>query len=424
MRALWWGLVLLCSYSLAAAQTAPGLRPEIAVLFSAAQDALKAKQAELAIDKLNAASALPPLPGKETEFLHRLRVAAGMDAGKPAIAMAALEALVALPEVSASEKPGLIESVISLAQKQKDHQRVIDAAKLFGSIPAPPTRGTLLALAQAHYFLKRYDLAIAQINALLPSSAPASAPSSSPAPAAATGTTPGLQSPPEEYLLRMLADSHQQMKNRVGYLQSLALLLQYHPSQAYWSDYLSRHISQLEANSPLALDWYRLVRAAQCLQEADDYFEYVQHALKAGFPLEAQALLELGLKSGLLETASAKQSAQALGPQIERRVSEDKTPSELLEKQWANAANGNAAAQLADLHLASGKWAQAHAAYRIALEKGGLRREELARMRLGIALAQDGQKEAALAALAWSGWTSSARPLAQAWTLWANKVLK
>ena len=416
MRALWWGLVLLCSYSLAAAQTAPGLRPEIAVLFSAAQDALKAKQAELAIDKLNAASALPPLPGKETEFLHRLRVAAGMDAGKPAIAMAALEALVALPEVSASEKPGLIESVISLAQKQKDHQRVIDAAKLFGSIPAPPTRGTLLALAQAHYFLKRYDLAIAQINALLPSSAPV--------PAAATGMTAGLQSPPEEYLLRLLADSHQQMKNRVGYLQSLALLLQYHPSQAYWSDYLARHISQLEANSPLALDWYRLVRAAQCLQEADDYFEYVQHALKAGFPLEAQAVLELGLKSGLLETASAKQTAQALGPQIERRVSEDKTSSELLEKQWPNAANGNAAAQLADLHLASGKWAQAHAVYRMALEKGGLRREELTRMRLGIALAQDGQKEAALAALAWSGWTSSARPLAQAWTLWANKVLK
>jgi tetratricopeptide (TPR) repeat protein len=412
MRALWWGLVLLCSWSHVGAQTAPGLRPEIAVLFSAAQDALKAKQAELALDKLNTASALPPLPGKETEFLQRLRVAAGLDAGKPAIAMAALEALVSLPEVPASEKPGLIESVISLAQKQKDHQRVIEAAKLFGNIPAAPTRGTLLALAQAHYFLKRYDLTIAQINALLPT------------PAAAPVTAANPQNPPEEYLLRMLADSHQQLKNRTGYLQSLALLLQYHPSQAYWSDYLSRHISQLEASSPLALDWYRLVRAAQCLQEADDFLEYVQHALKAGFPLEAQAMLEQGDKSGLLASASAKQAVDTLGPQIARRVSEDATAVERLEKQLPSAANGNTAAQLADLHLASGKWEQAQALYRSALEKGGLRREELTRLRLGIALAKNGQKDAAQAVLVWDGWSPSARALAQAWSLWAHKVLK
>jgi tetratricopeptide (TPR) repeat protein len=412
MRALWWGLVLLSSWCQVSAQTAPGLRPEIAVLFSAAQDALKAKHAEVALDKLNAASALPPLPGKETEFLQRLRVAAGMDAGKPAIAMAALEALVALPDVPATEKPGLIESVISLAQKQKDHQRVIEASKLFSSIPAAPTRGTLLALAQAHYFLKQYDLAITQINALVPTAA------------AAPQTAAGSQSPPEEYLLRMLADSHQQLKNRAGYLQSLALLLQYHPSQAYWSDYLSRHISQLEASSPLALDWYRLVRAAQCLQEADDYLEYVQHALKAGFPLEAQAILEQGMKSGLLASVSAKQAVDTLSPQISRRVSEDATAVERLEKQLPSAANGNAAAQLADLHSANGKWVEAHAIYRSALEKGGLRREELTRLRMGTALAQAHQKDAALAALAWDGWSPSARALAQAWSLWANKALR
>jgi hypothetical protein len=412
MRALWWGLILLCSWSLVGAQTVLGIRPEIAVLFSAAQDALKAKQAELALDKLNAASALPPLSGKETELLQRLRVAAGIDSGKPAIAMAALEALVAQPEVLASEKPGLIESLISLAQKQKDHQRVIEAAKLFSSIPAAPTRGTLLALAQAHYFLKRYDLAIAQINALVPPVA------------AASSLAAGQQNAPEEYLLRMLADSHQQLKNRVGYLQSLALLLQYHPSQAYWSDYLSRQISQLDASSPLVLDWYRLVRAAQCLQEADDYLEYVQQALKAGFPLEARVMLEQGGKSGLLETASAKQTVQTLAPLIERRVSEDTASLELLEKQLPSAANGNTAAQLADLHLASGKWAQAHALYSSGLEKGGLRREELTRLRMGIALAQDGQNNAAQATLAWDGWSSQARALAQAWSLWTIKVLK
>jgi hypothetical protein len=412
MRILWWAVVLLGSWCSVAAQNATGVRPEIAVLLSAAQEALKAKNPQLAIDKLQAASTVPALSGKESEIMQRLRVAAGMDAGQPAVASVALEALVASPEVPASEKPGLIESVISLAQKQKDHQRVIQAAQLFGSISAAPTRGTLLAQAQAHYFLKHYDAAIAQINALLPSAAPA------------PGAAGGLAFQPEEYLLRMLADSHQQLKSRAGYLQSLGLLLQYHPSQAYWSDYLSRHISQLDTSSPLTLDWYRLVRATQSLEEADDYLAYAQQALKAGFPLEAQSVLEQGTKSGLLAAASAKQTVDTLGPQISRRVSEDVAALQSLEKQLPGAVNGSVAAQLADLHLASGKWAQAHSLYRSALEKGGLRREELARLRLGIALAQDSQKDAALAALAWDGWSPSTRALAQAWSLWAGKVRK
>lgn len=412
MRAIWWGLILLCSWCSVGAQTTPGVGAEAAALLTAAQDALKAKNPQLAIDKLNAASALPALSGKEAEIMQRLRVAAGMDAGQPALASAALEALVASPEVPASEKPGLIESLISLAQKQKDHQRVIDASKLFASIPAAPTRGAQQAQAQAHYFLKHYDAAIAQINALLPSAA------------TKPGTGVSLPPQPEEYLLRMLADSHQQLKNRAGYLQSLGLLLQYHPSQAYWSDYLSRHISQLDAGSPLALDWYRLVRATQSLEDADDYLAYAQQALKAGFPLEAQAVLEQGHKSGLLAAGAAKQTTDTLGSQISRRVSEDAAAVESLEKQLPSAANGSVAAQLADLHLANGKWGQAHSLYRSALEKGGLRREELARLRLGIALAQDGQKDVALSALAWAGWSPNASALAQAWSLWAGKVLK
>ena len=409
MRAIWWGLVLFFSWCIAAAQVPLGVRAEAAVLLSAAQEALKSKNPQLAIDKLNATNALPALSGKETEIMQRLRVAAAMDAGQPAMAMAALEALIGLPEVPASEKPGLVESLISLAQRQKEHQRVIDAAQLFSSIPAATTRGALQAIAQAQYFLKRYDLAVAQINALLPSPA-------------ALGAKSSPQLPPEEYLLRMLADSHNQLKNRAGYLSSLELLLQHHPSQAYWSDFLSRHISQLEARSPLALDWYRLVRASQCLQEADDYLEYIDHALRAGFPLEAQAMLEQGQKLGLLANASAKQRVEALSPLVARRVSEDATAVERLEKEWPSATNGNAAAQLADLHLASGKWAQAQAVYRSALEKGSLRREELTRLRLGISLAQAGQKEAALSALGWDGWSQPASILARAWSLLAVKA--
>ncbi|MGA8516012.1 MAG: hypothetical protein WB821_14705 [Burkholderiaceae bacterium] len=390
----------------------PALRPELAALVVGVQDALKAKTPDAALDKLGAASSLPQLTGKETEIIQRLRVVASIEAGKPAIAMASLEALVAAPEVPTSEKTGLIENLISLAQKQKDHQRVIDAAQLFNHVQAPPTRGAQLAVAQAHYFLKNYAQTVQQINTVLAFTAGTSS------------ATVAWQVKPEEYVLRMLADSHTQMKNRAGYLEGLTLLVKHYPSQAYWSDYLSRHISQLEASSPLTLDWYRLVRATQNLAEVDDYLEYAQLALKAGFPQEAQSVLDLGLKSDVLGKGGSKPAVDALRAQVTRRAGEDAGAVISLEQQLAGAANGNAAAQLGDLHLAGGQWLLAHTLYLSALEKGGLRREELTRLRQGIALAQQGQKQAAQTALASAGMSPSAQTLAQAWSLWAGQAGK
>jgi hypothetical protein len=403
-------VVLLGGWCAVGAQTTPVLRPELVTLVAEVQEALKAKTPELALEKLGAASALPQLTGKETEIIQRLRAVASIDAGKPAIARTSLEALVAAPEVPVGEKPALIENLIALAQKQKDHQRVIDAAQLFTRVQTPPTRGAQLAVAQAHYFLKQYAQTVQQIHAVL---APA---------AGVPGTTSAWQDKPQEYVLRMLADSHTQLKNRAGYLEGLTLLVKHYPSQAYWSDYLSRHISQLEANSPFALDWYRLVRATQSLEEADDYLEYAQHALKAGFPQEAQAVLDLGYRAEVLGKGAARPTAEALRAQVARRVAEDAGAIALLEKQLVGAANGNAAAQLGDLHLAGDQWLLAQTHYQNALEKGGLRRQEQTQLRLGIALAQQGQKPAASTALARTGMSPSAQALAQAWSLWAGQA--
>lgn len=403
MRKFWGVVVLLCGSCGLGAQTTPAMRPELAALVATVQEHIQAKAPDLALEKLQSASALPLLTGKENEVIQRLRVVASMDAGKPTIAMASLEALVAAPEVSAREKSGLVESLISLAQKQKDHQRVIDSAQLFTGIPTAPTRGAQLAVAQAHYFLQQYPQTVQQINTVL-------------APAA------GAPGKPEEYVLRMLADSHTQMKNRAGYLEGLSLLVQHYPSQAYWADYLVRHISQLLANAPLALDWYRLVRATQNLEEADDYMEYAQLALKAGFPQEAQAVLDLGLQSEALGKGSARTKAQALRVQAAGRLAQDAAAITALEQQLAGATDGNTAAQLGDLHLANAQWSQAQTHYQSALAKGRLRRPELTQLRLGIALAQQGQKPAAMAALADSG--TGTQALAQAWSWWAEQVKK
>jgi hypothetical protein len=411
MNRLWCGLVLLLCLCPALAQSPNAIRAEVATLLTAAQDALKAKDPTSALEKLQAASAVPQLNGNEAVLLNRLRVVAGIDGGKPLVALAALDALIAAPEVPAAEKPSLIENSISILQKQKNHSRVLEACKLYGTLAAPK-RGILLAEVQALYFLKNYAMAITQINALIQQ------------PVSQTGTSATAITTPEEYVLRMLADSHQQLKNKPGYLESLVLLLTYYPSPSYWSDYLARHINQLEANSPYELDWYRLMRATQSLQEADDFMVYSRLALKFGLPQEALFALELGIKAGQLGTAANKAASDALRQQIARRITEDAASLELLEKQAPTAVNGNAAAQLGDLHMANGHWAQAQAAYQRAVEKGGVRREELARLHWGMAFALQNQKDTALEVFAWKGFDPSARALAKAWALWSNKTLK
>lgn len=408
MRTYGLALIFIACIGHAAEPAPVTVRAELSPLLAAAQEALKAKDPQTALDKLNATSALGPLNAQEKIILHRVRVVAALDAAKPVLAIESLDALIAAPEVAAAEKPGLIEVLIAQAQKQKDHQRVVEASKQYSAL-ASPKRGVVLAQAQAHYFLKQFEPAIEGFNRLIPQLG-ATADSKAP-----------LQTPPEEALLRMLADSHNQRKNRAGYLEGLTLLLTYYPSQAYWSDYLARQMALLEPNSPYTLDWYRLMRATQTLEDFDDYKEYAQFALKQGLPQEALTVFGQGIKSGVVGQGNHKAAGEALQQQIASRAAQDAGSLVLLERQVAAQGLGNDSAQLGDLYLSAGDWQQAHTAYQKALNLGSLRREALTRLHLGIALAQLRQKEAAQAALAWPGFDPAGQALANAWRLWTLK---
>lgn len=406
----WVALIFFTCLGHAAEPASVVVRAELSPLLIAAQEAIKAKNPQAALDKLSAAQAIGSLTAQEKVILHRVRVVAALDAAKPALSIESLDALIAAPEVAAAEKPGLIEVLISQAQKQKDHQRVVEASKQY-AVLAPLKRGVVLAQAQAHYFLKQFEPAIEGFNRLLPK-------------AGKTADSNALvQTPPEEALLRMLADSHNQRKNRSGYLDGLTLLLTYYPSQAYWSDYLARQMALLEPNSPFALDWYRLMRATQTLEDFDDYKEYAQVALKQGLPQEALAVFEQGVKSGVVGQGNHKAASDALQQQIASRVAQDAGSMALLEKQVAEKNQSNDSAQLGDLYMSGGAWQQANAAYQKALNLGSLRREVLTRLHLGIALAQLKQKETAKAALAWAGFDPAGQALANSWQLWALKPL-
>jgi hypothetical protein len=383
------------------AQQQPIVRAEVSRILLTAQEAVATKNYALALEKLTAARNVPDLNTAEWELVHRLSAVAGQYGGQPQLALNSLEELIAAPHVALVDKPVLLENLVNLALRERKFERVVLASKQYAAM-APYKRTVQVATVQAHYFLKNYAAACTEINNLL--------------------AQQGAQlAAPEEYLLRMRADSYKQLKDQSGYLSSLRFLLTYYPSRAYWSDYLSYQLDGLGKQSPYALDWYRLLRATQTLEDADDYVTLIELTLKAGLPDEAQAALNAGLQAGKLGVREIKAQTEQFSTQISKRIAEDTQSLGALEKQLATSPDGNAAAQAADLYMANRQWDKAQGLYAQALQKKGLRKEEMVRMRLGIALMHLAEKEQARQIFAWDGFDPAARNLAQSWLLWSAK---
>ena len=168
------------------------------------------------------------------------------------------------------------------------------------------------------------------------------------------------------------------------------------------------------------LDTLRLMRVANALAGERDYYEYANMALNRGYPGEAKAVIDQGASSNMVENKSVA-SSKALA-EIKAvaapKIASDKAELPALDKKARAAADGKQALLIGDAYLGYGQFAQAADLYKVALQKGGVD-ANVVNLHLGEALAQSGQKPDAVAAF--GKVTGANQPLAQYWTIWANK---
>jgi tetratricopeptide (TPR) repeat protein len=208
---------------------------------------------------------------------------------------------------------------------------------------------------------------------------------------------------PDEAELRMYAFSQQQVKDEAAYIKTLTELVKRFPSQAYWGDLLNRIPRQAAFNARYQLDVFRLMDATQNLEDADDYADMAQAALKAGLPHEALRMLD---------KVAQPASAANLKKQVQQRVVED---DKAMQGIGPNSEDAALLAQWADVQLSKGDWRVAVPAYEKALTKGGLRREAETRLHCGIALLKSGQSDAAKVMLSSVKGDDTATLLAALW---------
>jgi len=169
-------------------------------------------------------------------------------------------------------------------------------------------------------------------------------------------------------------------------------MLRDYPSADYWrvllQNYraLQRNIDKANMPSAINIDLYRLMKASGALAGEDDVFDYAYAANEAGLPLEAKGVLDAWKASG----KSLNADMTELNGKVAVRAAGD-------QKALAGVSASSSDVADAVLVIGSGDYAKAATIYQAVIAKGAKDPDE-AQMRLGIALALSGQKDAAKAA--------------------------
>ena len=125
----WFALSVLGVALHAVAQV--NMRPEVAKFLQAAQEAIQAKQPDMALIKIQEARAAQQLTEPEKMFLERLSVVAAMNAQKFDVASSSLDYLLQSKELSSVDRLTLTETMVSVSQRNKDHAKVVQWARRY-----------------------------------------------------------------------------------------------------------------------------------------------------------------------------------------------------------------------------------------------------------------------------------------------------
>lgn len=396
LRALTLSLFALACLGPAQAQ---GLRAEVGKPLQQAAELLKAGKAKDALAKVREADRASGKTAAEQLTIDRMKAAAAQRAGDLPTAIQALEAIHG--RVGGAEQGQIAEQLASAYAQSRNNAK---AAEWMNKAIAAGNNSATIRQLQSYLQQASGDYgAIAREAGQAVSSAEQA----------------GRR--PEEADLLRLADAQMRLNNTNGQVSTLEKLVSYYPKKDYWAAYLGRLPRKPGFADRFALDVMRLKLATGTLTKTDEYMELAQLALQAGLPAEALRVIDQGYKSGALGTGAEAPRHQRLRELALKHLADAKASLGAQAAEAAAEKDGDQLVKIGYAYVSIGEVDKGLQLMQQGIAKGGLKRPDEARLRLGMAQLQSGRNRAqALQTLRGVKGSDGTADIAHLWTVVPN----
>ena len=382
----------------AAAQAQEAVKPEIAKALKAAADLMRAGKFKEALAKVREADAVPNKTAAEQLTIERARGSAALGAHDYDTATKAFEHVMASGKLPAGEQAKIAQALASAEYSAGHYAKAIQWAKQAGG-----TGEMRELIAAASFQTGDYAGVASMVSADV-----------------AADEKAGRR--PSERDLDMLVNAYGRTGNQQGLSSALEKLLAYYPKKETWANVLSRLPRKPGFSDRFSLDLYRLQLATGNLTKPNDYMEAAQLALQAGYPSEGKKIVDKSFSSGVLNTGAEADRQKRLRDLATKQEAEAQAGLEkdLAEAQAAK--DGNALVKLGYAYVTMGQADKGIDLIEKGIAKGGLKRPDDAKLRLGMAQLQGGKKAKGLQTLRSVQGNDGAADIAHLWAIQANQA--
>jgi hypothetical protein len=351
------------------AQKADAVRPEVGKPLQEAQNLSKSGRHREALAKVSEAENVSNKTAAESFLIQRMRGSVASAAGDLDTANKAFEAVLNSGKVTGRDAVQMEQAIAVNHYKAKDYSKAAQWTQRYfkdgGNDPAMRT-----VLLQSYYLGNDCG----SVNKMLGSA-----------------TEDSTRRASEEEL-QILANCYLRMKDTGGYVNAIEKLVVLYPKKEYWTDLLSRVQKKPGFSDRLGVHVYRLRLATGNVSSTNDYLEMAQLALQAGVPAEAKTIVDKGYELKLLGTGKDAERHQRLRDLVMKDLAESQKNRAKDEAEALASKDGNDLVKIGLNYVYEGKADKGLQMVEQGIKKGGLKRPDDAKLRLGEAQLFAGQR--------------------------------
>jgi hypothetical protein len=377
-----------------------GVRPEVGKPLQAAQSLIKQRKGREAMAEIARAEAVPNRTPYENQVIAQMKAAAASVAGDHDSIIRTNEALLASGKTGREAIP-LVQAVAVAYYNKKDYANAAKwTQRYFKEGGTEPAMRTVLLQS---YFLGND---CASVNKML---------------GAAVEEGAGNGRKPAEEELQILANCYLKLKDTGGYVAAIEKLVMHYPKKEYWTDLLNRVQKKPGFSDRLALDVFRLKGVTSNIASAEDYMEYAQLALQGGVPAEAKLVVDRAYDKGVFGSGKEADRQKRLRDLVEKQLGEMQKERAQIEKDAAAAKDGGDLVKAGMNYVFEGQGDKGVKLIEQGIKLGGMKRPEDAKLHLGQAMIQAGQRGRAVTVLKGVRGTDGTADMARLWALHAQR---